>query len=86
MREQLGVLEEGLNKSKVACRVALESIGIGEEYVNDMIMDAELHPPKNTDLHRVYQSCQKVNEKVKEIRNVEQRCDDCESERHHPER
>ena len=86
LREQLGVLEDGLNKSKVACRTALDNIGIGEDYVDDMIKETELHPQKNPHLQRVYRSWQKVKEKVKEIRDVEQPCDDFESERKHPER
>ena len=86
LREQLGVLEDGLNKSKVACRAALDSIGIGKEYVDDMIKGTELHPQKNPHLQRVYRSWQKLKEKLKEIRDAEQPYDDFESERKNPER
>ena len=80
LREQLGVLEDGLNKSKVACRAALDSIGIGKKYVDNMIKEAELHPQKNPHLQRVYRSWQKVKEKLKEIRDAEQPCDDFDFE------
>ena len=86
LREQLGVLEDGLNKSKVACRTALDNLGIGEEHVDNMIKETEFHPQKNPHLQRVYRSWQKLKEKLKEIHDAEQPCDDFESERKHPER
>ena len=70
LREQLKVLEDGLIKSKDHCRTALHKIDIESKYVEDMInaAEAELHPPKNPDLQRVYRSWMKVQEKKKEIR------------------
>ena len=70
LREQLKVLEDGLIKSKDHCRTALHKMKIGAKYVEDMIEEAESesHPPENPDLHRVYRSWAKVQEKKKEIR------------------
>ena len=70
MREQLGVLEDGLNKSKDACWAALDNLGIGKEHVDDMIKETELHPQKNPHLQRVYRSWQKVKEKQKELHDI----------------
>ena len=81
LREQLGVLEDTLQKSKNRCRTVLDQNGFDEEFVVGMINKAESHEPKNPHLHRVYRSYQKVKDKRKEIRAVEQRLEDLESER-----
>ena len=75
LREQLKVLEVGLTKSKDHCRTALRKIGIGAKYVENMIKDAEAEAEvdlqKNPELHRVYRSWEKVQEKKKEIHDAE---------------
>ena len=86
LRGQLNVLEAGVIKSKWRCRTALEKNGLEKEFVDAMIKRSESHPAKNPLLQRIYQSCQKVVAKIKEIQDAEQRCKDFASERKDPQR
>ena len=86
LRGQLNVLKAGVTKSKVRCRTALEENGLEKEFVDAMIKKAESQPPKNPHLQRIYQSCQKVLAKIKEMQDAKQRCKDFASERKDPQR
>ena len=67
LREQLGILEAGLRKSKSDCMNAFELEGFEAEFVDPMIKKAELEPQKHPRLQRIYRYCQRVAEKKKEI-------------------
>ena len=71
LREQLKVLEDGLTISKARCKTALQKIGIDAEFVPAMIKKAESHPQENPNLQRVCRSSKKVQEKMKELREMQ---------------